>query len=269
MKELVHEADWKAMERKYHQLSGRIWGRSHELDIDNMEAAIKEVINKNSGENAIKAFSKFRFSETEGLSNQVLEMAEMVDEFFQEETEITAYKKDTNGKMMPDGPMYTKQLRDAFCIYKIFENIPEHSNQGYKGKIRELLQPALEDITKFNINTFIKELKKFETDWTMFEEKPKPANPTEEAKANLATKKKEINTEVVKKLENKANTENFTKTSYEAFTQEVDAVTAKTKGARLCYWCLKSQCVLMRQKQGEKVRLNKEKTKNTLSTGTN
>ena len=65
-----------------------------------------------------------------------------------------------------------------------------------------MLQPALEDITKFNINTFIKELKKFETDWTMFEEKPKPATPTEEAKANLATKKKEVNTEVVKKLEN-------------------------------------------------------------------
>ena len=53
-----------------------------------------------------------------------------------------------------------------------------------------MLQPALEDITKFNINTFIKELKKFETDWTMLEEKPKPATPTEEAKANIAIKKR-------------------------------------------------------------------------------
>ena len=61
IKELIHENDWPKMERKYHQLSGRIWGRGHELDIDHMETAIKEVINKNSGENAIKAFSKFRF----------------------------------------------------------------------------------------------------------------------------------------------------------------------------------------------------------------
>ena len=91
---------------------------------------------------------------------------------------------------MPDGPMYTKQLKDAFCVYKIFENIPEHPNKGYKGKIRELLQPALEDITVFDINTFIRELRKFEEDWTMFEEKPKPTAPTEDAQANLATKKK-------------------------------------------------------------------------------
>ena len=55
------------------------------MRIGYIETAIKEVISKNSGENAIKAFSKFRFSETEGLSKQVLEMAEMVDEFFPEE----------------------------------------------------------------------------------------------------------------------------------------------------------------------------------------
>ena len=52
------------------------------MDIDQMETAIREVISKDSGEDAIKAFSKFRFSETEGLSKQVVEMAEMVDEFF-------------------------------------------------------------------------------------------------------------------------------------------------------------------------------------------
>ena len=88
----------------------------------------------------------------------------MVDEFFPEESHIIAYKKNLNGKIVPDEPMYTKQLRDAFCVYKIFENIPENSNKGYKGKIRELLQPVLEDITKFDINIFIKEVRKFETD---------------------------------------------------------------------------------------------------------
>ena len=86
--------------------------------------------------------------------------------------------------------MYTQQLKDAFCIYKIFENIPEHSNKGYKGKIRELLQPALEDIAVFDINNFSKELQKFEEDWTMFEEKQKPAAPADDAQANLVTKKK-------------------------------------------------------------------------------
>ena len=62
MKELVDESDWPAMERKYYQLSGRKWERGHVLDIDHMETSIREVIRKNSGEDAIKAFSKFRFS---------------------------------------------------------------------------------------------------------------------------------------------------------------------------------------------------------------
>ena len=69
-------------------------------------------------------------------------MAEMGDEFCPEESRSIADKKNTSGKMMPDDPMYTKLLKDAFCLYKIFENIPDHPNKGYKGKIRELLQPA-------------------------------------------------------------------------------------------------------------------------------
>ena len=154
----------------------------------------------------------------------------MVDEFFPEESHIIAYEKDTNGKMMPDGPMYTKQLKVAFCVYKIFENIPEYSNKGYKGKIRELLQPALEDITVFDINTFIRELRKFEEDWIMFEEKPKPVTPPEDAEANLATKKKKkIDITEVKKLKRKADTEKFTTTSYRTFIKEVEAVTLGKK----------------------------------------
>ena len=41
----------------------------------------------------------------------------MVNEFFPEESKIKAYKKDTNGKRVPVGPMYTKQIKYAFCVY--------------------------------------------------------------------------------------------------------------------------------------------------------
>ena len=50
-----------------------------------MEAAIREIISKNSGENAIKAFSEFRFSEAMEISKPVAKMAYMVDEYFLEE----------------------------------------------------------------------------------------------------------------------------------------------------------------------------------------
>ena len=105
MKELVDESDWPAMERKYYQLSGRKWETGHVLDIDHMEASIREVISKNSGEDAIKAFSKFRFSETIGISKQVVRM---VDEFFPKESQIKTYGKNSNGdKITPHEPMYT------------------------------------------------------------------------------------------------------------------------------------------------------------------
>ena len=88
MKELVDESDWPAMERKYYQLSGKKWEMGHVLDIDNMETSIRQVISKNSDEDAIKAFSKCRFSETEGISKQVVKMAEMG-----EAAHSIAYKK--------------------------------------------------------------------------------------------------------------------------------------------------------------------------------
>ena len=91
MKELVHESNWSEMERAYAQIFGKKWERGHELDIDHMELAIKEIINKNSGENAIKKFSEFRFSDIMGISKQVDSMAKMVDDFFPEEMQIKAY----------------------------------------------------------------------------------------------------------------------------------------------------------------------------------
>ena len=82
-------------------------------------------------------------------------MANMVDEFFHEEMQVVTYEKKANGeeKQLPN-PTFTKQLKDAFCIYKIFEKNPEHSNKGYKGKIRELLQPAMENLAVFDIDKF-------------------------------------------------------------------------------------------------------------------
>ena len=98
MKELVHEADHPEMERAYSQLSSRKWERGHEMIIEHMEVAIKEVLIKNSAENAIKKFSEFRFSEAKGMSKQVIDMANMVDEFFHEEMQVKTYEKEVNGE---------------------------------------------------------------------------------------------------------------------------------------------------------------------------
>ena len=127
MKELVHESDHPVMQRAYAQLAGRRWERGHILKIEHMEKAIREIINKNSAEIAMKRFSDFRFSELRGISSQIVDMANMVEEFFHEDMQVITYEKKANGEEVPllINPTYTKQLKDALCIYKIVTKAPE------------------------------------------------------------------------------------------------------------------------------------------------
>ena len=86
------------MEGGYTRVSGKNIQRAHALNMDHMVEAIREVINKNSGEHALKKFGDFRFSELVGISKQVSEVARMVDEFFPEEMVIRTNEYDGNGR---------------------------------------------------------------------------------------------------------------------------------------------------------------------------
>ena len=88
---------------------------------------------------------------------------------------------------MLNAPVFSKVLKDAFCIFKIITCMPEYENSGYKGLIRKLLQPALENISLFNLDNICEELKEWESSWDMFKEKPKPAGKGDkDAAANWA-----------------------------------------------------------------------------------
>ena len=273
IRELIHEDDWPKMERKYCQLSGKKWGRNQVMKISHIETAIREVICQNSGENAIIAFSKFRLSETESLSKQMLELGEMVNEFFPEESKIIAYKKDINGEMVPEGPMYTRQVKDIFCVYKILENVPKSELTGYSGKIRQLLRPILEDITKFNMEEFIKEIKKFETDWFMFEKKPKPATPAEEATVGMAEgAAAEAATQQARrpfrKLKSRARMGKFTKASYKVHKEKVDSLATKLGTKQRCYWCVTSNCLAVRQLKKPDIKATNAESRQRLDNAT-
>ena len=85
------------MEGGYTRVSGKNIQRAHALNMDHMVEAIREVINKNSGEHAFKEFGDFRCSESIGISKQVDTVARMVDEFFPEEMVIRTNEYDANG----------------------------------------------------------------------------------------------------------------------------------------------------------------------------
>ena len=120
------------------------------------------------------------------------------------------------------------------------------------------MQPSLENISVFDIDEFSKGLRKFEEEWTMFEEKPKPTAPTNDAQVNLATKKEglkkwviKVDKEEVNRLKKVASSEKFTTTSFMAHSEKVEAVTWKKDSGRLCYWCIESPCLKKRARQWE------------------
>ena len=275
MLELVHENDHPAMKRTYAQLAKHKWERGHEVNIENMEKAIREIINKNSAELAMKKFDEYRFSEKIGLSSQLVDVANMVEEFYQDEMQIIAYEKSGTGEEEPLvlNPVYSKVLKDAFCIYKIVTKAPEYENSGYKGLIRKLLQASMENISLFNIDTVCEELKNWETNWEMFEERSKPADRGDKAAANVAeggakkvfkrkdlaslppVEKKEL--EALKQVAAKAN---FTTTSFREHSRNVDAATLGKNSKRLCYWCVQAECLAGRLSQWYKDHPNEPKS---------
>jgi hypothetical protein len=180
------------------------------------------------------------------------ELGEMVTEFFPEESNIIAYKKDITGEIVPDGPMYTRQIKDIFCIYKILENVPENEITGYSGKIRQLLRPALEDITKFKMEEFIKELKKFETEWIMFEKKNQTCHTSRRSQVATAevatgTASKNRYTRQLRRLKADTREVKFTRELYKHHKEKVEKLVKKHGVKRLCYWCLTKKCLIERQ----------------------
>ena len=258
MLELVHENDQPQMKRTYAQLSKHRWERGHEIHIDIMEKAIRDIINKNSAEIAMKRFDDFRFSEKRGLSSQLVDASNMVEEFFGEEQQITAYEKSQEGEEEPllNHPVFSKVLKDAFCIFKIITKAPEYENSGYKGLIRKLLQPALENISMFDLDSICEALKEWESSWDMFKAKP-AVKGDKEAAANLAKggPKRDfsnfppIDKKRVEQLKQTVAEANFTTASFREHSKDVDLVTRGKSGGRLCYWCVEPECLATRTKQ--------------------
>ena len=59
----------------------------------------------------------------------------------------------------------------------------------------------------------------------------------------------------MQKLKQRANTEKFTRASYKAFKEEVDAMTRKSRSSRRCYWCLEIMCLQKRVRHGKQIKI--------------
>jgi hypothetical protein len=110
---------------------------------------------------------------------------------------------------------------------------------------------------------FIKEIKKFETDWFMFEKKPKPTSPAEGATVGMAegtAAAEAAGTQQIKKyhkiphlkrpfrkLQINARMGQFTKASYKIHKEKVDSLATKLGKKPRCYWCVTSSCLAARQ----------------------
>ena len=115
----------------------------------------------------------------------------------------------------------------------------------------------MENLSLFDINEFSKGLKKFEEEWTMFEEKPKPLAPAGNAQANLAVKgdpnqgqrtaeRPPMDKKEVDKLKQEAGSMRFTTVTFKAHSDKCDATSWNKKSGQLCSWCIEASCLRAR-----------------------
>ena len=146
-------------------------------------------------------------------------------------------------------------------IFVILARLPKDVEPSYQGKIRKLLTPHIEDMSKFDMKTFIKQMEDYEEKKNLFALKEKtkvqanvgkgkePNKPF--AKAHYdKSKQPKPDQASIKKLRDVVMDESKTWSNavWENHKNNCHKVTFKTNSYRICYWCIDEACL---KKRGE------------------
>ena len=146
------------------------------------------------------------------------------------------------------GKLKTRRLKDFLMCMTIIGSLSASTDKRYKGKVRELLLPFLEDISMFNMNTLVDELTKYEEANCLFEQKSN-ATPTanfgaagEEKKPVKANKPAPDQAKILK-LKSKMKSFCVSKEAWEKHCNDFMNLTYHTNGRRVCYYCIEAACL--------------------------
>ena len=138
-----------------------------------IDAALTSIINKNSCEAAIKAFLDLQVEYGRAVSKQEDGFKEAIGDIIPETFSIkTPHTCECGNK--EDIVVKAAQFRDLLAIFNILARLPKDVNASYQGKIRELLNPFLEDMSEFSMKTFVKKLEDYEDKKTSSRTRKRP-----------------------------------------------------------------------------------------------
>ena len=144
--ELVNENEHEKLKAVYHRESGKELTSSHKIDLKHLKNAVKELVNKNGAENAIKTLLDIKISPDIGLSSQMDDVKRIVGKFLPDEVQL-------DDKIVTDQSstehVLTHRAKDLVSLIYIIGNLPPTMEGTYKGVVRELLTPCLKNLCGF------------------------------------------------------------------------------------------------------------------------
>ena len=153
LKELVDENDMEYLRNSYRWASEwKSLEKSHEINMAHLVEALTSIVNKNSGEQAIKKFFDLQVQSGRGVSKQADGFKEAIGDILLETFSIKTVCNCTG--VDQEVVVKAAQIKDLLAIFVILARLPKDENASYQGKIRELLNPYLEDMSSFSMKTF-------------------------------------------------------------------------------------------------------------------
>ena len=262
LKEMIHGNDMEDFKAAYHRISEKNIDIIHQVKMDNVLQALGTIVDKNCGETNIKKFMDSIVQGGRPVSKQAQGIRQQIGDIITEEFRIKTTHKCSCSECRCGGKeseieVPADQVKDFLTIFILLSRQPKDMNPSYQGKIRELLKPFLNTMVNFSMQDFLNKIEAYEDSKNLFTAKPKvQANRTSGALGthqhqthkNSWAARPAPDPQVIQKLRNDVQDAgkkwevNDWKTHEVACTQ----ATARTSENRMCYWCIKSECLRTR-----------------------
>ena len=141
---MVHSNDMDDFWASYRQSTEKTLDISHQICMKSVEKAFKSIIDKHSGETAIKAFLDLHIQGRRPISKQADTIREqtgdIIPKSFSIKTSHACTCPSCKCGAIQDIVVPAEQVKDLLTIFIILARLPRDVNPGYQGKLRDMLR---------------------------------------------------------------------------------------------------------------------------------
>ena len=171
--ELIDESEHMKLKAAYNRKTGKYFEKQHVINIENLKASLRELINTNAAEKEAKILYAMKINIIDSFGDQMDYIKRQAGKFVSNKYEMEG----------ANDIQQTNKVIEIIALGHIIANIPQDMDGMLKSKVRTLLLPTMEGIKDFNWDKTVTEIKAYEKKLGLFEKKkPIPSSHFGEAK---------------------------------------------------------------------------------------